>query len=68
MAKVHGVAARSSSLAYRHTEGSEFRGKGNMGTSHRRLKFGGIQLGLVFLKLSKRGGEMFVPPDPPLGV
>lgn len=62
------VAAQTSSLAYRHTEGPVFRGKGDMGTSCRRLKFGGVQLGLVFLKLSKRGREIFVPPELPLGV
>lgn len=62
------VTAQSSSQACRRTEGSVFRGKGDMGTPCRRLKFGGVQLGLDFLKFSKRGGERFVPPDVPLGV
>lgn len=65
---MHVVAAQSSPLVYRHTEGSVFRGKEDMGTSRRRLKFGGVLLGLIFLKLSKRGAEIFVPPDLPLGV
>lgn len=62
------VAAQSTFLANIHTDGSVFRGKEDLDTSGKRLKFGGMQLGLVSLRPFKDSREKLSPPEVPSGV